>query len=163
MHFRRLLVAFLGLTFSRLSMAEPDFYRIELKIDIDKPAADVWKKVGGYCDIGVWLDLPCEITSGDGGMGTVRELRGGAVIEPMVALGELSYGYSQPVVEGVPYNFYHGYMEAQQVTETSSRIIYTVMWDRSHEDDASFNANVERRTELFTRALQNMKEIAEGQ
>ena len=163
MNFRKTLLAYLALTFSGLALAEPDYHRIEFEIDIDKPAAEVWEKVGGFCDIGVWLDMPCEITSGDGGMGTVRVLMGGAVIEPMVALGELSYGYSQPVVEGVPYNFYHGYMEAQPVTETSSKMVYTVMWDRSHEDDDVFNANVERRTELFTRALKNMKEIAESE
>jgi hypothetical protein len=74
-----------------------------------------WSKVGGYCDISDWLSQDCEITQGDGGIGTVRVLNG-TIVEPMVAQTELSYGYTQPVTEGEYYKLYHGFMEARPVT-----------------------------------------------
>ncbi|HVJ30566.1 MAG TPA: SRPBCC family protein, partial [Gammaproteobacteria bacterium] len=66
--------------------AEPEYATIKMEIDIAKPAKEVWAKVGGYCDISKWLNnVDCKITSGDGGMGTVRVLAGGRVTEILVA------------------------------------------------------------------------------
>ena len=55
----------------------------------DRPPA-VWATVGGYCDINKWLDVDCVIKSGDGGLGTVRLLRGGRVTEILVSKTDLS-------------------------------------------------------------------------
>lgn len=162
MQCQKIILVFLALAISGTALAEADYYRLKLEIDIDRPADEVWSKVGDYCDISEWLGVECEITQGDGGLGTVRVLNG-SIVEPLVAQTELSYGYSQPPVEGVYYNFYHGFMEARPVTDSTSKMIYTVMWDRSHEDEATFQANVERRTNLFTNGLQKMKEIAESE
>ncbi len=116
--------------------AEPEYTTIKLEIDIAKPAKEVWAKVGGYCDISKWLNnVDCMITSGDGGMGTVRVLAGGRVTEILVAQTELSYGYTQPVREGQFYNLYHGFMEARPVTATSSKMLYTLMYDVSNLAD----------------------------
>lgn len=141
--------------------AEPNYYRLELEIAIAKPAAEVWSRVGGYCDIAEWAGLECEITQGDGGIGTVRVLNG-TIVEPMVAKTELAYGYTQPVVEGEYYTLYHGFMEARPVTESTSRVIYTMMWDRSQSSQEDFEAGVERRRAIFGAALEKMKEIAEA-
>jgi len=141
--------------------AEPIYYRLELDIEIDRPAADVWARVGGYCDISEWAGLDCEITQGDGGIGTVRVLRG-TVVEPMVAKTELAYGYTQPVVEGQYYTLYHGFMEARPVTESTSRLIYTMMWDVSQSSEEETNTTIERRREFFGAALAKIKEIAES-
>ena len=162
MQCKKIIPVFLALTISGTALAEADYYRLKLEIDIDRPADEVWSKVGEYCDISEWLGVECEITQGDGGVGTVRVLNG-SIVEPLVAQTELSYGYSQPPVEGVYYNLYHGFMEARPVTDSTSKMIYTVMWDRSHEDEATFQTNVERRTNLFTNGLQKMKEIAESE
>src|SRR6185436_1433067 len=108
--------------------AEPEYATIKMEIDIAKPAKEVWAKVGGYCDISKWLNnVDCKITSGDGGMGTVRVLAGGRVTEILVAQTELSYGYTQPVREGQYYILYHGFMEARPVTATTSKMLYTLM------------------------------------
>lgn len=146
------------------AFAQPEYVRIEMEIDVDAPAADVWDKVGGYCDISVWFpQLDCEITSGDGGMGTVRVLAGGRVTEILVALTELSYGYTQPAVEGQFYDLYHGFMEARPVTDNTSKILYTLVYDASNfEDQAAIDADIERRRGQFTGALQNMKDLVEG-
>lgn len=160
MRLRHLIIVLLTLTATSWATAQPNYYRLELEITVDKPAAEVWSKIGGYCDIGEWLNLDCEITQGDGGIGTVRVLNG-TIIEPMTALTELSYGYTQPVVEGQYYILYHGFMEARPVSETTSKLIYTTMWDTSQDSADKIEADVERRRNTFTKALANMKEIAE--
>ena len=142
--------------------AEPDYTTIRMEVEVAKPAAEVWAKIGKFCDITAWLSVDCSITSGDGGMGTVRSLRGGTVTEILIAQTELSYGYTQPVKEGKFYNLYHGFVEARPVTRTTSKIIYTLLLDESDKaDQAAKDADVAMRRTRFEGALQNMKRIAE--
>jgi hypothetical protein len=132
-----------------------------MEIDVPKPAAEVWAKVGGFCDITAWLDVECRIVAGDGGIGTVRALRGGAVTEVLVARTELSYGYTQPAKEGKFYNLYHGNLEARVVNRKASKLIYTLFLDESDKpDQAAKDADVAMRRTRFEGALQNMKRIA---
>jgi hypothetical protein len=134
-----------------------------MEIDIAKPASEVWSRVGGYCDISKWLNLDCKITSGDGGFGTVRALAGGRILEILVAKTDLSYGYTQPVKDGEFYNLYHGFMEAKPVTDKTSKIVYTLVYDVSDKpDQAARDADVARRRGIFENALKRMKELAEG-
>ena len=144
--------------------AAPEYTTIKLEIEIAKPAKDVWAKVGGYCDISKWLNnVDCAITSGDGGFGTVRVLAGGRVTEILVAQTELSYGYTQPVREGQFYNLYHGFMEARPVTATTSKMVYTLVYDVSNlADQAAKDADIARRRTMFEGALQNIKKLAEA-
>ncbi len=143
--------------------ADPDYTTLEMEIDIAKPAKDVWAKVGKYCDIAEWLKVDCAITSGDGGIGTVRSLAGGRVVEVLVGQTALSYGYTQPAKTGEFYNLYHGYLEARPVTKTSSKIIYTLLLDESDQpDQAAKDADVARRRARFEGALKNIKAIAEA-
>jgi hypothetical protein len=143
--------------------AAPDYVTIAMEIDINKPAAEVWAKVGDYCDIGEWLNVDCAITSGDGGMGTVRVLAGGRVTEILIAKTDLSYGYTQPAPEGQFYNLYHGFMEAKPVTATTSKMLYTLVLDESDKpDQAAKDADVARRRAMFETALKNIKQIAEA-
>lgn len=145
------------------AFAAPEYVTIAMEIDVNKPAAEVWSKVGEYCDIAEWLKLDCKITSGDGGMGTVRSLAGGRITEILVAKTELSYGYTQPAVEGQFYNLYHGFMEARPVSATTSKILYTLVLDVSDKaDQAAKDADVARRRASFETALKNMKAIAEA-
>jgi len=140
-----------------------EYVTIDMEIDINKPAAEVWEKVGDYCSISEWLGLDCEITSGEGGMGSVRALLGGRIIEIMVAQTELSYGYTQPAVEGQFYNLYHGFMEARPVTDSTSKMLYTLTYDVSNlPDQAAKDADIERRRGMFTNALGAMKQLAEA-
>ena len=143
--------------------AEPEYKTIKMEIDVAKPAKDVWAKVGGYCDIATWLKVDCMITSGDGGVGTVRVLAGGRVTEILVGKTDLSYGYTQPVKEGQFYNLYHGFMEAKPVTATTSKLVYTLIFDNSMmADDAARERDRAQRVATFTTALENMKILAEG-
>jgi uncharacterized protein YndB with AHSA1/START domain len=161
-HVLKPLFTVLTLLFSLTAMAQ-EYVTIDMEIDINKPAADVWEKVGDYCAITEWLGLPCEITSGDGGMGSVRSLMGGRVIEIMVAQTALSYGYTQPAVEGEFYDLYHGFMEARPVTDSTSKMLYTLTYDVSNlTDQAAKDADIERRRGMFTNALRAMKALAEA-
>jgi hypothetical protein len=144
--------------------ADPQYMTIKMEIDVAKPAAAVWAKVGGYCDITKWLDVTdCMIKSGDGGIGTVRLLRGGQVTEILVSKTDLSYGYTQPVRAGQFYNLYHGFLEAKPVTAQSSKLLYTLMYDISDKtDEAARKADVAQRRMRFEGALANMKKLAEA-
>lgn len=145
-----------------LVAAEPEYATIRMEVDVARPAQLVWAKVGKYCDIREWLNVDCKITSGDGGIGTVRVLAGGRVTEILVAQTELSYGYTQPVKEGQFYNLYHGFMEARPVTANSSKIIYTLVYDVSDKaDKAAKDADIAGRRTRFEAALASMKKIAE--
>jgi hypothetical protein len=141
-------------------VASPTYTSIPLQIDVNRPAAEVWKRIGKYCDIGEWLRIPCTITSGkDGELGAVRSVAN----EVLVGKTELSYTYTQPPREGRPYNLYHGTLEARPLTPTTSRIVYTLFFDNSMlPDDAARERDRAQRTTQFTTALQNMKILAEG-
>ena len=142
------------------AVAAPTYISIPLEISVNRPAAEVWKRVGKYCDIGEWLRIPCTITSGkDGEFGAVRSVAG----EVLVGKTELSYTYTQTVRNDRPYNLYHGTLEARPVTPTTSKIVYTLLFDNSMlPDDAAREADRARRVTQFTRALENMKILAEG-
>jgi len=156
------LAALPALLTTAAAVAQPEYVTIEMEIDVAKPANEVWASVGGYCDIAEWLNLDCELTSGDGDMGTVRSLVGGRVIEILVAQTELSYGYTQPAVEGSFYNLYHGFLEARPVSANSSKLLYTLMLDVSNmADQAAKDEDVARRRGMFENALSTMKGIAE--
>jgi hypothetical protein len=143
-----------------LQVPNPNYVTIPLEITVNKPAAEVWKRVGKYCDIGEWLRVNCMITSGkDGEVGTVRSIGN----EILVGKTELSYTYTQPVREGRPYNLYHGTLEARPVTATTSKLVYTLVYDNSMlADDAARERDKAQRTTQFTQALENMKILAEG-
>jgi len=143
--------------------SDPEYTTIKMEIDVARPAAAVWAKVGGYCDISKWLDVDCVIKSGDGGIGTVRVLGGGRVTEILVGRTDLSYGYTQPVREGQFYNLYHGFVEARPVTAQTSRLLYTLMYDISDKaDQAARQADMAQRRTRFEGALKKMKEMAEA-
>ena len=142
------------------AVAAPTYVSIPLEIVVNRPAAEVWKRIGKYCDIGEWMRIPCTITSGkDGEFGAVRSVAG----EVLVGKTELSYTYTQTVKDGRPYNLYHGTLEARPVTPTTSKIVYTLFFDNSMlANDAARDADKARKTTVFTTALQNMKILAEG-
>lgn len=142
------------------AVANPTYITIPLEIAVNKPAAEVWKRVGKYCDIGEWLRVPCTITSGkDGEFGAVRSIG----TEILVGKTELSYTYTQPVREGRAYNLYHGTLEARPVTATTSKLVYTLVFDNSMlADDAARERDRTQKTNTFMGALENMKILAEG-
>jgi len=146
-----------------LATPNPHYVTIVMQQDVDRPAAEVWSKIGKYCDIAAWSPgLKCQLTGTDGQVGAIRVLNG-STIEVLVARTDLSYTYAQPVRVGQVYNLYHGTLEAKPVSAKTSRLIYTLILDNSMlPDDAARTADVERRRTRFTQALKDMKTLAEG-
>jgi len=143
--------------------AEPDYATIRMEIDIAKPAAEVWSKVGGYCDISKWLGFECKMVKGEGEIGSIRDLANGRILEIVIAKTALSYGYTQPAAEGKFFNMYHGFMEAVPVTAKTSKMVYTIFIDESDKaDKAAKDADIASRRTRFEGALKKMKEIAEA-
>jgi len=150
------------LAFAASASAAPDYRTISMEIDVNKPAGEAWARVGQYCDISKWLNVDCKIVTGDGGIGTVRSLANGRVLEILIAKTDLSYGYTQPTKEGAFYNLYHGFVEARPVTPGTSRILYTLFYDASDKpDEATKQADLTQRRARFEAALKRMKQIAE--
>jgi hypothetical protein len=158
----RAIVLFHTLIAFESAIAEPEYTRLEMEIDVERSAEELWAIVGGYCDIGVWANIECEIISGDGKIGTVRVLLGGAITEVMVAQTDLSYGYTQPVEEGQFYNLYHGFMEAKPVDDNRSKLFYTIVYDVSNlPDQAAKNADMAQRRDQFDKSLLDIKTLME--
>jgi len=138
----------------------PTYTTIHMEVNVNRPAAEVWKRVGKFCDIGEWLQVPCTLISGkDGEVGSIRSVG----TEVLVGKTELSYTYTQPVRVGQTYNLYHGTVEARPVTATTSKLVYTLVYDNSMlPDDAAREKDKANRQARFTQALENMKTLAEG-
>src|SRR5436190_9716795 len=87
---------------ANIVVANPTYTTIPLEIDVNRPAAEVWARVGKYCDIGEWLQIPggCKMLSGaEGDVGSVRSVAN----EVMVGKTQYSYTYTQTVRAGRPY------------------------------------------------------------
>ena len=143
-----------------LAVPNPTYISIPLEVTVNRPAAEVWKRVGKYCDIGEWLRIACTITSGkDGEFGAVRSVGG----EILVGKTDMSYTYTQAVRTGRTYNLYHGTLEAKPLTATTSKLVYTLVFDNSMlADDAARDKDKEQKARTFQNALENMKILAEG-
>ena len=142
---------------------KPTYVSIPMEVTVNKPAAEVWAKVGKFCDLGVWMRIDCTISSGaDGQFGAVRKIAGGRVTEVLVGETPLSYTYTQPVAPGRPYNLYHGTLEARPVNATTSKLVYTLTFDNSMlADDAARTRDLAQKRAQFEGALANMKVLAE--
>lgn len=147
---------------SVIVVQNPTYVTIALETTVNKPLAETWKRIGGYCAIGEWLQIPggCKMLSGkEGDVGAVRSVAN----EIMVAKTEYSYTYTQPVRAGRPYNMYHGTIEARAASPTTTKLLYTLVYDNSMlPDEGAKEKDKAGRTATFTRALANMKTLAEG-
>jgi hypothetical protein len=147
---------------ANIVVENPTYTTIPLEIDVNRPAAEVWARIGKYCDIAEWLQIPagCKMLSGaEGEVGSVRSIAN----EVLVGKTQYSYTYTQTVRAGRPYNLYHGTLEARPVTDKTSKLVYTLMYDNSMlPDDAAREKDKLTRTATFQRAMVNMKTLAEG-
>jgi hypothetical protein len=145
----------------QLIVPAPHYISIPMTISVNAPADKVWARIGKYCDIGEWGIPGCTILSGDGSsLGTIRSIGN----EVLVAKTQYSYIYTQPLREGATtYTLYHGTLEAEPVTATTSRLNYTLLMDNSMlADDAAKQKSIDNYRTRFTKMLENMKTLAEG-
>jgi hypothetical protein len=162
---RVLALGALGFALQTGTAFAADYTTINLHIDVERSADEVWKKVGGFCDIKNWLKfgpqgdaISCVYTSGTGDLGTVRRLAD-RIDEVMVGKTEHSYTYTQPTTTIL----YHGTLDVVSVGKNKSRINYSLVYDIAPlANDEAKAKDREQRTKSFTNALENMKKLAEG-
>lgn len=143
----------------QLQTQNPHYVAIPMTVTVNAPVDTVWARVGKYCDIGEWGIPNCTILSGDGSLGTVRSIGH----EVLVGKTKYSYTYTQPVREGVAYNMYHGSLKASPLTDKTTRLSYTLVYDNSMlADDDVRNKDISNRRTRFTKMLENMKVLSEG-
>jgi len=147
-----------------LQIPNPHYVVIPMTIDVNAPVDKVWSRIGKFCDIGEWSNYPagntCKITAGtDGEFGAIRTVGN----EVLVGKTKYSYTYAQAPRENTPYNLYHGTLDAEPLTPTTTRIVYTLVYDNSIlADDAARDADLKSRLASFTPRLTNMKILIEG-
>ncbi len=149
-----------SLTPDQLETPNPRYVAIPMTITVNAAVDAVWARIGKYCDIGEWGFPNCTILSGDGSsLGTIRSIGH----EVLVGKTRYSYTYTQPVREGVVYNLYHGTIEAVPLTNKTTRLNYTLVFDNSMlADDVARDKDLENRRTRFTKMLENMKTLSEG-
>jgi uncharacterized protein YndB with AHSA1/START domain len=137
-----------------------DFATIELSTTANATPEKTWSRIGDYCAIKDWLGLSCAITKGHGGVGTLRDLDNGRVVEMIVAKTPFSYTYIQP---NNPANLYHGTLAVEPDGQGRSRIVYTLLYDQEPlGTDEAKAANRKQRSDRFNAALAKMKAMAEA-
>src|SRR5579862_1736728 len=141
-------------------VTNPHYESVTLDITVNRPAAEVWKRVGKFCDIADPFQLSCKIISGkDGEVGAVRFLGTAIGNEILVGKTGLSYTYAQPLKPGQPYDLYHGTVEARPMTASTSKVLYTLVYDNSMlPDEAAREKDKAQRTALFTTGAQEHEE-----
>lgn len=142
----------------------PEYVTIDMSIDVDRPAAETWARVGGFCELGNWFNFKCELTGPDG-IGQVRHMGENGATEVKIAQTDLSYGYVMPPQAGAEntWNLYHGFLEAVPTSANTTRLEYTLMFDVSMlEDQAAKDQAINGRRVAFERALATMKADAES-
>ena len=85
-----------GLTLSGLALAAlmtapafaADYVSYSVTTVVNATPKKTWSKIGGFCAIRDWLGFSCKITTGEGGVGTVRELNNGQITVVMSTSGD---------------------------------------------------------------------------
>ena len=147
---------------SAASQATADFVAIVRRAEIDRPAAQAWRRAGGFCAVAKWLPVSCALQSGSGGLGSIR-LINGSILEVMVANSPDSYSYWQ--IKGpMAASGYHGTVAIVPDGPRKSTVIYTLVYNQNaFSTPAERSAQRERLTKRFQGACDAIRKIAEVQ
>jgi hypothetical protein len=142
--------------------AARDYLTVQRTVEVARSADFAWKRLGDFCELGELLDTECKIESGNGGVGTVRRLNG-VTVEALVARTPYSFTYSQ--VEGARANTdYHGTIAVEPIGKSRSRILYTLVIDRSRLPAGTDLADYQKQLEdRFQGAIVRAKSLLEKQ
>jgi hypothetical protein len=139
-----------------------DYVVIAKAVEVDRPVDDVWSRVGDYRAISAWMETDCGYLSGAGGVGTVRRLQRGAVVEVMIAQTQRSYTVLQ-TRGNMAFAGLHGTLAAEPIGASRTRLVYTLFYDQSvFVADADRRAQRERLDGRYQDLLETMKAMAEG-
>jgi hypothetical protein len=139
---------------SPVSNAPKNWATIVMTANVNHNADEAWKRIGGndYCAFIKFLGMnSCVLTVGTGDVGTNRRLND-RIDELLVSKTSRSYVYAQPTSP----IFYHGTMAVEPVTATTSRIVYTLVYDNANIAPAERAAEIDRRRVRFQDAIEKM-------
>jgi hypothetical protein len=138
------------------------FSKAQLEIDVSQAAETTWTRIGKFCDIRTWLEIPCAIIEGkEEDVGAIRLLMG-SIVEVMTSKTASSYAYAAVDTPSSQQRFIHGSLEARPVGRKHCKLLYTLIYD-----DTQVASEVDRNHDLATRigflqkGLAKMKDIAE--
>ena len=147
--------------FAAGSNTPTDFVVIVRHAEINRPAEEAWKRVGGYCAISEWLNMTCTYQSGTGDLGSVR-LLSGSILEVMVARSPLSYTYWQTQGTMAPAG-YHGTIAIVPNGRHRSTVTSTLVYNQAaFPNEAERAAQRDRLTKRFQGACESIKKLAEA-
>lgn len=151
-----------GLAFAAGAAQAQTYYTVEVGIDVEAQADVVWETVGDYCAIRDWVgpNWTCELTAGDGGLGSVRLLND-SIEEVLVGVGHRAYTYLQ-TRGSMAAATYIGSLSVQPTGESASRISYTLIWNEDALEPGQRETLRSTFTNVFQNALNNMKQIVEA-
>jgi hypothetical protein len=136
----------------------PEFVDIHMERMVDRPAQLVWSRVGGYCQIEAWFGTKCVYTTGNGEIGTNRQLNS-TTNELMVAKTPLSYAYAQPTSP----IFYHGNLSVEVMDSGHSKIVYDLLYDAAPlATPEAKAADVAKRKARFEAGIDKMVQLADA-
>lgn len=148
------------LTSAANSVRAADYVTIRKEVEVDAPADAVWARIGGYCAIAEWMKTTCDYVSGAGGVGTVRRILNGTVLEAMVGQTARSYTYWQ-IQGNMAVAAYHGTLAAEPLGRGRTRLSYTLFYDQAaFASDDVRKAQHDRLDGRFLGFLEVMKTMA---
>ena len=163
---KKILIAAAAALFATAAQAQTpqpaDWTTLTMTADLNKSQEVAWQRIGGndLCAIAKYLDIQsCTPVSGKGELGSVRNIgvatSPAPIVENIVSRSRYSYTYAQPFTP----IFYHGTVTVEAVTPTSSRLVYTLIWNQTAVGDAAAQAAARAsRQSRFQAAVDKMAE-----
>ncbi|UAK25552.1 SRPBCC family protein [Sphingomonas nostoxanthinifaciens] len=139
-----------------------DYTVVRATADVNVSAVRAWATIGDYCaGLTKLFDMPCTYATGSGALGTVRSLRDGAVLEPMLAQTAQSYTYGQIAGSNVGLDF-HGTLAVQPLAADRSQISYTAVYDQSRLANEARAGRRQAMQTSFEKVVAKAKAIVEA-
>lgn len=127
---------------------------VSLTREVAQPPSVVWPVIGGFFDLGKWLDVDCGRVAGYGEIGSVRRV-GSAILEPLIAKTSHSYTYGQ--IEGpMAALYYHGTLACEPGPDSGSVIRYSLVFDATQMEESICKAEQGRLKMRFEAAIDAM-------
>lgn len=140
-------------------MTDVDMAVVRCHVEIACSIDLAWQEIGLFEGAGRFLDVPCKLTYGDGGTGSVRQI-GDSILETMVGSSRHSYTYAQTIGPMAAFG-YHGCVSLEATGPDACALHYTLVYNQQHMDEQKRLSEFMRLSARFTGAAEAMKRVAE--
>ena len=140
-------------------MTDVDMAVVRCNVEIASSIELAWQEIGLFEGAGRFLDVPCRLAHGDGGLGSVRQI-GDGILETMVGSSRHSYTYAQTVGPMAAFG-YHGCVSLEAAGPDACALHYTLVYNQQSLDEQKRLSEFRRLSARFTGASESMKRFAE--